>query len=1724
MAGLRNEATLALKISLSNSRGVESVRKDLQDLAQVFRSAAFAKQADVMEQSIKDLQAETKKLKRELDAANKSSANGAKTTAAAILGANAKVINQNKRLEDGLRAKDALNRQMAHNHVLDYQRIEAANKKKAQTDKAAADAAKKAGADQRRAAKEAADAFLASATKQQNAIDALAAEKKKAATASRTLSAAEQVLKNVQREGGDFALKNRAAIIRLTKAMDAGDDRTIAYARSLQLAVDSNRALDRALNRQSFTVTANGKAWKFQLSTMQQLRENFSEMEHRMDALFRASLRLNLTGMTLRRWGENIFRFGVDIMNTFGEFEYTMLRAAGALEIWRTDLDETSVGFGVLQEKILGAAKEMRLFASEEVAEALYFWGSATGQVVDNVEDLDTAFQGLNAIMQTAAMTNTGYEDTIKGVYSILTQFYGGSLEEAEAVTQKLFFTTQKTAAEFTDLIQSFKMVGPVAAQVGADFDEVNEIFGTLSDLGLRGSQAGRGLRQMFIQLARPSGPAQNAINALWESIDTEFTGGKTFIETMFPEGEFIGITEYMDKLARATMNLTAQERLSFLARISTANMLPLMTALVAKQRNEILGLVEAEDKWLDADTKYVEFFENNWMALSESWKGVIGGLQRTIESLKITLGSMLADVLAPLVEMFNQFIVKIEEFIKTHPDIVRFGQQLAVIAAVGLVVSGVVLTALGAFIGLAAAIYLVWNATNQWALQITGFVAIIGGLAAAIVRNYDAISSKLRPAISDIIEAFQRLSDNGTDVVDVFEAIITPVQELFDTIVLTAADVIAAVARLANEFSKWEHAGEIVSTLAKIIGVLIASRILVGIGRVAIAVTGLGRAFVALRGAASAAAAARGALMLLMGGLPGLIAAATVALITFGDEIPFVSDILSAFGGRNVTAAEKVAQLTDALGDQGEAFAKLAEVSIDYDALLVQVTQSAKEAREQAQQAARDALEQPIDLESDTNYAQQYVDAVWATNAVESDQYIKDAEAQVDEIKAQALHYYKVGLDELNRSLESVGLSGTTESGWFETLQELMLAGITDPYTQSYLAQRIIEKVRKTPVFNETDALDFYEALIGDKFPELTPAEFRALGILDAGIGDLSSGQAVVDDEFYNSLVEAMGFDAEKLNEFMTTEIEAFGEIPVDILQRSDITGPTREILKVLASRWAEQQGLALEQLDSSSMANRIKEGFLMMAENTFQAALGPATMELIAVIDENSLGTPQNMEAIADALMSDLGDGTTWIDALSSGGVPEDVKKAVIDGMQYMVDNGLAHPEIMAFLESQAGDAGEEAGETAKKSFRDRLLESLGSEMGVSKEDFVKALKKGSLAKQAREGFAEFNKLIKWTNKRGGGLSPQAAAMRRDIQKQSQDMQTIIIETFQRRGKNAQARRATRQAVMSQFENWGSMTKEEKRKALKWAQGLELNASVQQGIIKSIKPGKLRKRLLMRLFGGGAGDSGAGDSGDATATVESNPILKGLVGMIEAIPAGIEASEGQGFIATATAIWDGMSTAISEYAAPGVDEAVSTVLATIGGEDGATWTTIQSIAETIARRAHTTLSAEIPKAPGPRAIGDAGTLLVEQGLALVDVTKGRSVGISLAQAIADGINVTIGAIETALNAVRKITEGGSPPEAGPLKNIDKGGFNIGKAWADGMAQGIRSGRSAFDGELRGYTGTDIAMSHKKEITVKLEVSSPDGTVDRQKQAEIRRGAMEALTAAGLEHYVTIS
>jgi TP901 family phage tail tape measure protein len=69
-----------------------------------------------------------------------------------------------------------------------------------------------------------------------------------------------------------------------------------------------------------------------------------------------------------------------------------------------------------------------------------------------------------------------------------------------------------------------------------------------------------------------------------------------------------------------------------------------------------------------------------------------------------------------------------------------------------------------------------------------------------------------------------------------------------------------------------------------------------------------------------------------------------------------------------------------------------------------------------------------------------------------------------------------------------------------------------------------------------------------------------------------------------------------------------------------------------------------------------------------------------------------------------------------------------------------------------------------------------------------------------------------------------------------------------------------------------------------------------------------------------------------------------------------------------------------------------------------------------------------------------------------------GRNLGGAFVDGVRDKLNGLVDAAKGALNKAKDILKGNSPPKAGPFREIDKWGENIGVAWVDGIKKGIES------------------------------------------------------------------
>jgi TP901 family phage tail tape measure protein len=587
-----------------------------------------------------------------------------------------------------------------------------------------------------------------------------------------------------------------------------------------------------------------GSAAQGQARNLVGLSQSLSNAEHQVDALWRASFRLQMLGSQIKRFGENIISGLVGSAQAFGDFEFKALRAGAAMELFQTNARTTEVNSRDLQRATLDLGQELRFFPAEEVAEAVYFWGSTTGQTIRTQQDLHNVMKSLEPVMKTAVMTETSYEAAIKGVYSIMTQYYGTIVRMAdeqgnytrmsalsEEIMQRLFFITQKTAIEFSDLIQSFKMVGPVAGALGVSFGEMAEFLGRLADVGLRGTMAGRSFRQMFIQISRPSGPALKALDALFSSFERgsdqfrEFQG-KSWSEIIFPKGEFVGLESYIRTLAVATKDLTTQERVAFLARISTANMLPTLIALIGQETDAINGLSRST-KTAGADMDDMrKYFNDTWDDLKNSTRGTMMAFERAIESIKITIGAGVVDAFKPMIQMVTDFLVQVRKWIEQNPELVR---QLAQVAgAIGgvLVVLGTLLITLGSVIAMFAGAFLVIKGFGGYIgshllPMFRGLgvgLSLVVGIAEGIARNwamlqtrFEEVGQNIQAAIDNVTSAF---ADGGGDILSFGQVMRT----VADIIIDVGSQVVLILSRVIKAISEFGPAVDMFKMLVPIV------------------------------------------------------------------------------------------------------------------------------------------------------------------------------------------------------------------------------------------------------------------------------------------------------------------------------------------------------------------------------------------------------------------------------------------------------------------------------------------------------------------------------------------------------------------------------------------------------------------------------------------------------------------------------------------------------------------------------------------------------------------------------------------------------------------------------------------------------------------------------------------------------------------------------------------
>lgn len=415
-------------------------------------------------------------------------------------------------------------------------------------------------------------------------------------------------------------------------------------------------------------------------------------------ALRRALYGLETLGRSIKQTGLTWVSYIENAVTAYGDFNEAITRAAMAMEM-SIDLEDE------FEDAVLGVASATGAFEADELAEGMRLWAAGTGAVVDEYSDLNEVLNSSVAVQKLAAMNNVGLEATIDQVGSAMKTF-GLNTSDTIDVVAALNYVAAKSFANVDDLGQALKMVGPIVESLGVSFNEVVTALGLLSDANIKGTMAGRALRQTFIRLSETTTDANRVLNQLTE---TSNNTSDAWRDIVFPEGQFMGLAEYIDLLAAGMEDMTAAQRNYAIATLTTANEQSALTALIEQQieaRQYGVNVLSAEQKLmegitdteteaylqmkqdmgenLDSTTSALSLWEQMWSRFEDSTQVRLQKIANRWDEFVIGMGDILADQFIPVLEQGLDLLDKLQDLIEANPEIIKFAGGAAVVTVGG--------------------------------------------------------------------------------------------------------------------------------------------------------------------------------------------------------------------------------------------------------------------------------------------------------------------------------------------------------------------------------------------------------------------------------------------------------------------------------------------------------------------------------------------------------------------------------------------------------------------------------------------------------------------------------------------------------------------------------------------------------------------------------------------------------------------------------------------------------------------------------------------------------------------------------------------------------------------------------------------------------------------------------------------------------------------------------
>jgi hypothetical protein len=360
-----------------------------------------------------------------------------------------------------------------------------------------------------------------------------------------------------------------------------------------------------------------------------------------------------------------------------------------------------------------GTMPAVTSMSANDIMSGIYYLASAVGTPITGqgapggFYDYEVLAQRLMPMLQVSAYAKANPEQTIKGILNLGAEFGldvrdmgPATTSSLQDITAKVAFLSQQTSLEVNDIMQAFKMVGPMVHTLTgkeglAGLNDTFSLMAIEAEAGLRGSIPGRALAQAFTTLLDMPLNAQNVVKSVFggspEEVffnkDMTLKGGPQGIISMLaglPEDKWIQITSQV---------FTSNATRALVAAVSQVRQNPKLL----EEWNKLFSGEGPSRGLSEAIAQLNNSLAANFQKVKAAWFGVQTELIRSVEG--------------PLKSAFKGFasvLWNISDIIQKNPWIAQWIVGLTELAGVVLYAVGSLLTFSGAILILQRGLFFV--------------------------------------------------------------------------------------------------------------------------------------------------------------------------------------------------------------------------------------------------------------------------------------------------------------------------------------------------------------------------------------------------------------------------------------------------------------------------------------------------------------------------------------------------------------------------------------------------------------------------------------------------------------------------------------------------------------------------------------------------------------------------------------------------------------------------------------------------------------------------------------------------------------------------------------------------------------------------------------------------------------------------------------------------------